>query len=46
MKAACTATGVILTAKNFIANANGKAIARQTVMVKQEVVDGMINVQS
>lgn len=34
MKAACTATGVILTAKNFIANANGKAIARQTVMGK------------
>jgi len=34
MKAACTATGFILTAKNFLSNSGGKAIARQTVMGK------------
>ena len=32
MKAACAATGTVLTLKNLIANKDGKAIARQEVM--------------
>lgn len=32
MKGACLATGAVLTVKNFLANTDGKAIARQNVM--------------